>query len=279
MRPSWRNFALWLSLITCWLFGGQASVSASPKPQEAGHHLVRRAEIALTVTDVEQSGTELDQLAHLVHGHFERDRIQMIILEDGQRELTAQIKLPPEFMDTALARLRGMATTILHEQIENQDVSSQLSELQDHLERLRAHRRQLRDLLEQADTSGERQEVQTQLSNVEADIAEGEAALADLQQQLDWATIDIHFYPAPATPTPSPIPSPIETAQPAPVTPGPPDDTGERWRPGETARRASRTLIWLVQILTDALIAVAIVGGPFLIFALLGLWVLRRFSR
>jgi hypothetical protein len=268
---------LWLPLIACWLFGGAAPALASPNPQEQGSHLVRRAEIGFTVTNVEQTAAELNQLAGLVHGHFEGDRIQMILLDDGQHELHATLNLPPEFMDTALARLRGMAVVIFHEQLDSQDVGSQLNELQGRLDRLRVRRRQLRDLLEQADTSDERQQVQTQLSEVEANIAEGEAALAELQQQLDWAVIQVSVHQAPATPTPSPTlaaPSSTPTALAPPVTPGP-----TSWRPGETARQASRTLVSIFQVLANALIAVTIVGGPFLISGLLGLWVLRRLSR
>ncbi len=283
-HPSWGSLWLWLPLIACWLFAAPTSALASPHPQGEGRHLLRRAEIALTVTNVEQSRAELEQLAGLVHGHFEGERVQMIVLDDGQRELHARLVLPPELMDTALARLRGMAVAVLHEQIESQDVGSQLDELRDRLERLRARRRQLRDLLEQTDTGDERQQVQTQLTDVETDIAEGETALAELQQQLDWAVIGIHVYPAPATPAPSPLLSPTLTAPPSPLSPDltsplPRPPEREVWRPGETARQASRTLAAILQVLADALIAVTIVGGPFLLFALLGLWLLRRLSR
>lgn len=261
---------LWLGLVAAGWLPGQPIAWATPGTQLESHYLVRQAEIAFNVTDLEQALVELEQLAPLVHGRFEGERIQIIVLADEQREVKAVLELPPEMVDTALARLRGMAWCVFRENIESQDVSSQLGELQDRLERLRAARRQLRDLLDQAETTAQRQQIERNLADVEVEIATGEASLAALQQQVDWARIDILIHQAP--PTPSPVPT--GTATSVPLTPAP-----TPWRPGETARQASHTLGSILRVLGNMLIAAGIVGGPFLVSGLIGWWALKRLSR
>jgi len=274
----WWIVLFWVGLAALGLLLNQPAVWATPNTQLEGRYLVRRAEIAFNVTDPEQALVELEQLTHLVHGRFAGDGIKVVVLAGEQREIKATLELPPEMLDTAMARLRGMAWVVFRENIEGQDVSSQLSALQDRLERLRAARRQLRDLLDQAETTAQRQQIERNLADVETEIADVEASLAELQQQIDWARIDILIHQAPPTPTPSlagtPTPSLTGTATSFPLTPAP-----TPWRPGETARQARHTLGAILRVLGDMLIAVGIVGGPFLIAGLVGWWVLKRLSR
>jgi hypothetical protein len=242
--------------------------SARPAPQ----YLIRKAEITISVADAERTTAALQEVARTVRGSLQDQRMTTVV-SDGRREVRVTLVLPPEMLDTALARLRGMALTVLSERVESRDVSSQVNELNERLEQLRATRRQLQNLTEQAKTDSERRQVQTALSQVETDIADAEATLTALRQEADWAVIRILASEAPATPTPSPsaTPSPTPTITPIPITPSP-----TPWRPIETVNQATDTLVSLVQKLTDALILAAVIGGPFLVVIGLGWWIVAR---
>lgn len=263
--------AAWLLTILCWL-SPTAAAAGAPVAQ----YLARRAEVMLSVADAERTANALEDLARMFHGRFTGDGVQIFDLPGEQRRVEATLELPPEALDTALARLRGMSLLVLSEQVEHRDLSRQVAELDRRLEGLRATRRRLRDLEEQAQTESERLRVAAAISETETEIAAAEAALTALRQQVDWAVINILAHEAPPTPTPYPSPAPSRTpaATPIPVTPAP-----TPWRPGNTVRQATGVLIFLVRALTDLTIAVTIVGGPFLVLAVLGWWIKGRVGR
>ena len=230
-------------------------------------YLVRRAEMEFDVADTERMIVELETLAQVIRGRFS-GRIQIFVATGGLRRVEATLELPPEMLDTALARLRGMALTVLNENIEQRDVSSEVGLLNQQLEQLRVTRRQLRELLERADGEAERQQVETALEQVEAEIADAEMALRGLQRDTDWAVIHIVAHEAPATATPSPT----LTATLWPITPSP-----TPWRPGEIVSAATCVLGSVARALGDVLIVGTIIGGPLVIGILIGWWIRRRF--
>lgn len=259
---------LWLSLTARVAGGPPLGRGARPAPQ----YLIRKAEITISVADAERTITALQEVARTVRGSLQDQRMTTVV-SDGRREVQVTLVLPPEMLDTALARLRGMALTVLSERVESRDVSSQVNELNERLEMLRAQRRDLQNLTEQAKTDSERRQVQTALSQVETDIADAEATLMALRQEADWAVIRILAIAAPATATPPPTatPSPTPTITPIPITPSP-----TPWRPIETVNQATDTLVSLVRKVTDALILAVVVGGPFLVVIGLGWWIVAR---
>jgi uncharacterized tellurite resistance protein B-like protein len=263
-RPGPRRLAAaWLLILLCCLPLAVQTVDARPAQQ----YLVRRAEITLSVADAERTAAALEQLARALGGRLTGDGVRFSSTSNGRREIEATLELPPELLDTALARLRGLALAVREEKVESRDVSSQVNELNRHLEELRTTQRQLRALMNQARTDAERRRVETTLAQSEAEIAEAEAALAALRQEADWAVIHILARQAPPTPTPSPPP----TITPLPVTPSP-----TPWRPGETVEQATNVLMTLLRGLAELAIFVAIVGGPFLVLVLIVWWVAER---
>jgi hypothetical protein len=256
----------WIFLITSTTTAA-AVPFAQRRARSAAQYRIRRAEITLSVADAERTVTALEELARTVRGRFAGVGIQIFTESDGRRRVEATLELPPELLDTALARLRGLSLAVLSEQLENRDVSSQVAELNRQLEQWRVTRRQLRDLMDRAETDSERRQVEAELSRTEAEIAMAEATLAAVRYEADWAVIQILAFEAPPTPTPPSTP----TASAVPVTPSP-----TPWRPGETVKQASGILISIVRDLTDVLILLTIVGGPFLMVALVGWWLRGR---
>jgi hypothetical protein len=258
----------WLSLTVRAAGSPPLNGSARPAPQ----YMIRKAEIAINVADAEGFTTALQEVARTVRGSLQDQRMTTVV-SDGRREVRVTLVLPPEMLDTALARLRGMALVVSREQIESRDVSSQAKELNERLAQLRTTRRQLQSLVEQAKTDSDRRRVQTALAQVETEIADAEATLMALRQEADWAVIRILAMEALPTPTPPPTAtsSPTPTITPIPITPSP-----TPWRPMETVERATGTLVSLVHKLTDALILGAVIGGPFLVVIGLGWWILAH---
>jgi hypothetical protein len=196
-----------------------------------------------------------------------------MLFSSRRREVNANLVLPPEMLDTALVRLRGMALTILSEKVENSDVSIQVAELNRQLEQHQATRDHLQTLLDRVVTDSDRRQVQTSLSQTEAEMAELEASLVALRQEADWAVIRILALETLPTPTPLPTLTPTltPTATPIRVTPSP-----TPWQPGETAKQATSVLVSILQGLSDVLIVLSIVGGPFLVLVLVGWWMAGR---
>jgi len=258
----------WLSLTVRTAGSPLLKGSARPAPQ----YMIRKAEITISVADAERFITALQEVARTVRGDLKDQRVTTVTSGE-RREIRVTRTLPPEMVDTALARLRGMALAVSEEQIESRDVSSQVNELNERLAQLRATRRQLQNLMEQTTTNSERRQVQTALAQVETKIADAEATLLGLQQEADWAVIRILAIEALPTLTPRPTttPAPTPTITPIPATPSP-----TPWRPIETVNQATDTLVSVVQKLTDALILGAVIGGPFLVVIGLGWWILAH---
>jgi hypothetical protein len=257
-------------VLLCWL-ALAAPVTGSPPAQ----HTTRRAEVTLSVADAQRTVAGLEELARAVRGRFVDGGVRA--LTGGRPGVEATLELPPEMLETALARLRGMALSVLSEEVQSRDLSRQVEALNQRLQGLRARRRQLRELAAQATTRSERDQVETSLAAVNAEIDEVEAALSALRHETDWAVLHVLAYQAPptATPVPTPRPSSTPTATVVPVTPSP-----TPWRPGETVEQATDVLVFIVQGLVDVLIVFTVVAGPFLALALVlglvGRWLSGR---
>jgi hypothetical protein len=255
-------------VLLCWL-ALAAPVTGSPPAQ----HVAQRAEVTLSVADAQRTVAGLEELARAVRGRFVEGGVRA--LAGGRAGVEATLELPPEMLETALARLQGMALSVLSEEVQSRDLSRQVEALNQRLERLRASRRQLRELAAQATTKAEQEQVETSLAAVNAGIDEAEAALSALRHETDWAVLHVLAYQAPPTATPfdqahgTPIPTSTATA--VPVTPSP-----TPWRPGQTVERATGVLVFIVQGLVDVLIVSTVVAGPFLALGLVAWWLFGR---
>jgi outer membrane murein-binding lipoprotein Lpp len=240
-------------------------VAGAPSAQ----YVVRRVEITLSVADVQRAADGITETARLAGGRFVDQRIEILVYADREPELETTLEVPPEMLETALARLRGLALEVLSEELQSNDVSSQVSELNAHLTQLRTSRRRLRNLLEQAKTDAERRQVEAALSEKDDEVAEAEADLAALRQEADWTAIHILARQAPPTPTPSRTPAPSRTPRPTtvPVKPSP-----TPWEPGKTVGRALDAQLWLLRHSVDLLIVVMVVGGPYLVAGVVLWW-------
>jgi outer membrane murein-binding lipoprotein Lpp len=254
--------ALW-----CWL-ALALPVAGAP----AAQYVARRVELTLSVADVQRAADGITEAARLARGRFVDQQIKIQAYSDGAMGLEATLKVPPEMLETALVRLRGLALEVLSEELQSDDVSSQVSELNARLTQLRASRRRLRDLLERAGTGAERRQVEAALSEADAEVAGEEADLAALRQETDWAAIHILARQAPPTPAPTRVPAPSRTPRPTtvPIKPSP-----APWEPGKTLGQALDAQLWLLRHSTDLFIVVTVVGGPYLALGLV-LWFIRR---
>ncbi len=268
-----RHLAAWLLALWCWLLLA-APVVGLQSPPAVGQYVVRRVEITFSVTDVQRTADSLVEAARLARGRFVDQEIAILVHPGGgEPGLETTLKVPPEMLETTLARLRGMALEMVSEELQSSDVSSQVSELNDRLTRLRASRRRLRELLERAETDEEQRQVETALSETDGEVAEAEASLSALRQEADWVAIHILVHQAPPTPTPTSTPAPTRTPRPTivPVTPSP-----TPWNPVEKVEQTTKILVWLFQDSIDLFIMFTVVWGPFIVLVLGLWWFVRR---
>lgn len=238
--------------------------AASHAAQTPPPYLLNEATVVLSIDDVEGTVAELKVLARAVGGRFVDDEFQISVLPDGLREVKTSLELPPEMLDTALARLRTMALSVRHEKVERQDVSSQINELQAILERHTASRRRLRGLLDETSSEHERSQIESQINIIQTAIVSVEAQLGQLRYMTNWAVI--HILAHEIAPTPTAVPAtPTFTPTLAPPTATP---TPAVWRPGKTVHQASGVLFGLLRTLADWLIVFGILCGPVLALGL-----------
>jgi hypothetical protein len=171
---------------------------------------------------------------------------------DGdQLVATVTYRIPAAEWDQALVALRGLATKVLAEQTQTQDVTSDVIDLGARITNLQATESALQAIMAKATKISDVLEVQQQLTDVRGQIEQLQTQRKHLQDQAGYSTLTVAYSlkPAPA----------VSTAQ-------------KGYDPGDEVDKASATLVDVLQALATAgiwfgivwlpiLLALAIIGG------------------
>jgi hypothetical protein len=190
--------------------------------------------------------------------------------EGDHKYATLVLRVPVEFFEQALQRLRGIALKVEYETLSGQDVTDQYVDLQSRLRNLEATEARIRSFLDKATNVEEALEVNQQLSQIEEQIETIKGRLTFLAERAAMSTITIDLRPLVPTPTVTPTVTTTPTPTVTPVA---------AWSPGDTYSRASGFLtvsVW--RRLVDVVIWTSVVCGPFLILLILIVLVLRAFG-
>ncbi|MGB9872758.1 MAG: DUF4349 domain-containing protein [Anaerolineae bacterium] len=224
--------------------------------------VVRTASLDLIVPDTEKALADIQAMARELGGYVVS--MEAYQYQEG-RQATVTFRVPAETLDTALDRLRAMATTVRRESVSGQDVTDQYVDLQSRLRHLEAKEKQLLEFLDRAEDTEAVLAVYEQLSATQAEIEQVKGRMQYLENQAALATVTVSL-------TPDVMAQPLETGG---------------WNLPATVRSAVEALLNVLEFFVKALIYIVIVVLPALILMALPIvgifllvrWLVRRRRR
>jgi hypothetical protein len=227
--------------------------------------VIKDAELELLVSNTDRAMNQVTQMTGDSGGYIISSQTWYV---DGFKFASLKLGIPSANFEQSLTYLRGLAVQILRENATGQDVSAEYTDLQSQLVNLEATAARVREFLADAKTVEESLRINGQLSELEVQIETIKGQMRFYEGRAAYSTVTVFLTPQYPTPTPSLTPTPTQTPTNTPTST--PTATPTSWSPGTTFDEASGVLVSMTQTTVDALIWVAVVGGPIiLIFGLI----------
>ncbi len=232
---------------------------ASGSLPQTSRMIIKDALIDLLVADTDVAINRITALAADQGGYLISSRAW---LENGYKYAELRMGVPSSAFENTLNYLRQLGIKVLNEQASGQDVSAEYADLQSRLTNLEATAARVREFLNQAKTVEESLRINQTLSELEGQIEQVKGKMKFYEGRAAYSTITVTLKPQIPTPTPGPTPTP---------TPG--------WNPGNTAREATKVMTRLLQGLVDLAIWSVILLWPFILIAIIAVFVYRRWRQ
>jgi uncharacterized protein DUF4349 len=224
---------------------GDSDGFAAPAEQR----IIKTGDISVEVDDVAAALTEVRTLAQQVGGYVGGSQAGTL-----EQSATLTLRVPADRFEETLVRVREMGGTVLGESTQEQDVTSQVVDLQARIDNLAASEASYRVLAERAEAVDDVLAVQSRLDQVRGEIEQLQAQLENVSGQADLSTLVVRLVP--------------KAAAVAAQTSG--------WDPGGQLDRATAALVGVGQAVVTAAIWVGVVILPVgLVLAILA-WVAMR---
>jgi hypothetical protein len=229
--------------------------TAAPPVAAQGRKLIRTVELELAVKDTGEASRRVQEIVTAHGGFVEAMNAQRV---ESLMHYEMTLRFPAERLDEALAAIKGLAVRIDREQLATEDATSRYVDLQSRLRTLETTEAELRELLAESRERGRKVEdvmaVYRELTEIRGQIEQIQGQLQSIDRLSALSTLHLRLRP---------------DAVAAPIV------RTDEWRPWETVRGSTRTLVKILQFLVNALIISVIVILPIL----LPLWLLLRFLR
>jgi hypothetical protein len=224
--------------------------------------IVKTGTLALEVDDVDEAVADATSRIGGLGGYVSGSS------QSGDAaQVTASItyRIPSARWEDALIALRDLASKVVTEQTQTDDVTAQVVDLGARVRNLQATERAIQEVMAKAVTIDEILDVQAELTRIRGEIEQAASAKAHFEEQATYSTLTVRFGLTPAT-APSPSPS-IAVAEPA-------------FDPGAEVGAATESLVGILERLASVGIWFGIVWLPvLLVIGLLAvgvLWLARR---
>jgi len=235
----------------------------SNRPNVYNRLIIKNAEIEMLVGDTDTYVNRSLGIVAEYRGYVVSNRTWFT--DDDQKHASLTIGVPSENFEEMLRRFKDLAITITNENVSGQDVTDEFVDLGSRLTNLEATSGRIREFLAQADTVTESLQVNTQLSDIEAEIEQVKGRMAYLKERAAFSTITLQISPQVIVSTPTPSPTPTPTATPVP------------WSAGQTFNKATKVstnaATSLFQTGVDLTIWFVIVFLPFMLPLAILIWV------
>lgn len=220
---------------------GEAPLHAAPAEQR----IIKTGEMSLEVENVATSLAAVRGVAAEIGGYVGGSQAGTL-----EQSATLTLRIPASRFEEALSRLRELGGTVLAESTREQDVTSQVVDLEARIANLEASESSYRVLAERAERVEDVLAVQSRLDQVRGEIEQLRAQLENVSDQADLSTLTVTLVPAAA---------PVRAQ-------------AEGWDPGARLAEAAAALVGVGQGVLNVLIWVGIVVLPILV--VLGILVL-----
>lgn len=168
-----------------------ASPNAQPISQETDaedRQVIYTADLVVRVADVERATDQAVALAEDAGGLLFEQRSDL----EGDQETDLVLKVPPDELDGFLAALVDLGTQ-LRRDLQAEDVTDQVVDLDGRLASARASADRLRSLLAEATTSTALVEIEAELARRESEIESLQGQLRVLTSQVELATVNVQL--------------------------------------------------------------------------------------
>lgn len=240
-------------------FGISYDAGAIPSPEE--RMIVSTANLSIVVKDAMAALDNVKDIAINLGGYISQSNSWY---QGEVVRVQVTMRVPAKSLDTALDRIKALATKVEQENISGQDVTEEYTDLQSQLRNLQATENELLELLRTVRERSTKAEdilaVHRELVNIRGQIETLQGRKQYLENMTALATITVDLIPE-------------ELEKPV-VEPG--------WNPGRTLRDAARALVNTLKILANVVIWALVYGVPILLILLvpfLILWSVWRWWR
>lgn len=234
--------------------GGESTARGGPEAGvpnalPAEQRIIKTGEIAVEVERVATALARVRALALDLGGYVGNSQAGTL-----DQSATLTLRIPANRFGDALIALRELDGEVISEATREEDVTTQIVDLEARIANLQASEASYRLLLERAERIDDVLAVQSRLDEVRGQIEQHKAQLENVTGQADLSTLTVTLIPRP---------QPIETQS-------------ATWDPGAELDRALASLVGMGQGLASGLIWFVIVWVPILlILAVLALLALR----
>lgn len=174
-------------------FSASGTADADRMEHLADRQLIHTGEIELLVEDVPEAATQVREMT-TGSGGFVSSASQEVHESHNEtwRTETLVVRVPSEMFDESLSSFEELGELREYE-TETEDVTDRLVDLNARLENLRMERDRLRDLFEDANETRDVLAVQSELSDVQEEIERLKAQKQTLEERVAFSTITVHL--------------------------------------------------------------------------------------
>lgn len=225
--------------------------------------IIRTADLSVVVTDAAQAQQSIVDTVQALGGYVADSSAWR---EGEQLRARLTVRVPAEKLDALLAAIKASAVRVQQENVTGQDVTEEFTDLNAQLTNLEATEVELRELLAEVRQKTQKAEdvlaVYRELTSIRGEIERVKGRMQYLSTMTAMATANVDLIP-------DVLAKPV-------VEPG--------WRPLETLKNASRTLVNTLKGLVDAVIwfvvavlpVLLLIAIPIALIVLLARWLMRR---
>ena len=201
----------------------------------AAQRIIKTGDISVEVEDVAAALTQVRTLAQQVGGYVGGSQAGTL-----EQSATLTLRVPAERFEETLVRIREIGGTVVGESTQEQDVTSQVVDLEARIDNLAASEASYRVLAERAEAVDDVLAVQSRLDQVRGQIEQLQAQLDNVSGQAARSTLVVRLVPKAAA---------VEAQ-----TSG--------WDPGGQLDRATAALVGVGQAVVSAAIWIGVVILP-----------------
>jgi hypothetical protein len=156
--------------------------------------LIRKAELELTVSNVNEAAATLRQITEKYQGAV--DQVRLVSTEWDRANGELHLRVPADQLEQALAEFKRVAANVTHEQLDVVDVTHEWTDDEARLRNMKAEEQQYLEIMKRAGTIDETLNVTQKLSDVRGRIEQLQAEMNVMSHDVAMSSIGILLTPS-----------------------------------------------------------------------------------